>query len=256
MMLLAASHQLFAAVPVPLLTLVGLFLLPNQEEEKAGHRTMNCLGQLGIAGLGLLLAILMPFLWNSPLGAVLLILPAVFVVVIVWSVGQRYPRLTIVMAWLVLCSLFLLAQFVRAGWSMTALSPWWAMVWQIPFYVLPGFAVILAAVLIRMALQPAAGSVAGDDHLKQIVTGRRVLLLALAVLGCLAYLIYMGSVRDQARDGLMGLFLMGPASVTAVAASMVMAVSLKGKARLAGFLFMLFVPALLFGALVLPWYLS
>jgi hypothetical protein len=37
---------------------------------------------------------------------------------------------------------------------------------------------------------------------------------------------------------------------------MVMAATLKGKARLAGFLFMLFVPALLFGALVLPWHLS
>jgi hypothetical protein len=156
MMLLAALHQLFATVPVPLLRLVGLFLLTNQEEEKAGHHTMSRLGQLGVVGLGLLLAILMLLLRNSPLGVGLLILPAVFAMAVVWSVGRRYPRLTVVMAWLVL--------------------------W--------------------------------------------------------------------------GFFLMWPASVTAVAAGMVMAVTLKGKARLAGFLSMLFVPGLHFGALVLPWYHS
>jgi hypothetical protein len=98
MMLLAALHQLFAALPVLLLTLVGLFLLPNQEEEKAGHRTMRCLGQLGVVGLGLLLATLMLLLRNAPLGAGLLILPAVFVTAVVWSVDRRYARLTVVMA--------------------------------------------------------------------------------------------------------------------------------------------------------------
>jgi hypothetical protein len=49
-------------------------------------------------GLGLLLATLMLLLRNAPLGAGLLILPAVFVTAVVWSVDRRYARLTVVMA--------------------------------------------------------------------------------------------------------------------------------------------------------------
>ena len=72
--------------------------------------------------------------------------------------------------------------------------------------------------------------------------------LALLLIGVLAYNIYWTSFWDQTTDGVGGIISAGIASITAIAAGMIMGVRSTGERRWAGGLFTVLFPLVFFGA--------
>jgi hypothetical protein len=182
----------------------------------------------------------------------------VAILVIGWALGRRLPWLAVavcVAGILYFSPIFQLVQtFMRSG----AIPAWLLYPIQLfLFALLPRLMVVMAAVLISYVLTPAA-SQRGEVNRRIPWQTAKIASFALALitLGYMAYSIFWGSVWDQTSDGLFGVMVTIYAGPVATASGMLMGVTLKGKPRLAGFVFMLVVPLLLYQAFNWGWRVS
>ena len=201
----------------------------------------------GVQLLALLLAVGLAGMviryWNTRFDLAYSILPGVLVLVLGWAVGRRFQKTAVFVAVLLLLALFglnTLANVPAGEWS--PLPTWLAILFRIGIVVLPGLLVVIPAVLLTNSLQSRSGKPA-----------LLPMMLALGLLGYLAYSIFWASVWDQTSDGLGGLVLSQPSALVAVGAGMAMAVALSGWRRSAGLLFALLVPLLLYQAFEQGW---
>jgi hypothetical protein len=175
------------------------------------------------------------------------ILPGVLVLALGWAVGRRFQKTAVFAAVLLLLALFGLNALSNAHAGGLPPSPptWLAIPFSIGFVALPGMLVVVAAVLLTNSLQSRDGKPA-----------LLPMMLALGLLGYLAYSIFWASVWDQTSDGLGGLALSQPSALVAVGAGMAMAVALTGWRRSAGMLFALLVPLLIYQSFEQGWRVS
>jgi hypothetical protein len=136
-------------------------------------------------------------------------------------------------------------------------------------YAFPVLVVALPAVLIHRTLKPAVQKniiAADSDHPEAIQPSTparqhglaQILQLGMAafLLGGLIYTIYWSSIWDHTSDGLGGIFLALYGAMTGVGAGMLMSIFSSGWRRLAGLLFLVLVPLLLFQAFNRGWRVS
>lgn len=176
-----------------------------------------------------------------------LILPGAAVLVLGWALGRRFRKTAIFAALLLLLILFALnaSWFAPSGDRQPLLAALLNLL-RTSSFVSPRLAVVLAAVLLTNTLR------APDGRISAVRRGLSI-LLALALLGYLAYSIFWASVWDQTSDGLGGLFLMISSAPVAVAAGMVMTFALNGRRRMVGILFTVLAPLLLYQAFERGW---
>jgi hypothetical protein len=124
------------------------------------------------------------------------------------------------------------------------------------YSIWPGLAVITSAALATASLQkPDAME---DSPLKSPSHRMRLFMLGLAILLplLLAYIALWSSVWDSTNDGLSGLFISRSPALIAMGAGMLMTLALRGKARLAGLVFILVVPFVLYQSFEAGWRVS
>lgn len=134
------------------------------------------------------------------------------------------------------------------------------------YFVFPILVVTLAAALIYRALRPAPPSPAGADQPPGSASAaparwsrlQPILLLAMAfsLLGGLLCALHWAAIWDHTSDGLYGLFLTLAGSLAALGAGFLMTFLLSGWRRLAGVLFLVLTPALLFLTFNRGWQVS
>lgn len=200
-----------------------------------GTQLLALLLALGLAGVVIAY-------WNTWFG--MFILPGVLVLTLGWAAGRRFQKTTVFAAILLLLALFGLNMLFNASAGAPSPPPWLAIPLSIGFVVLPGMLVVIAAVLLTNSLQSRDGKPA-----------LLPILLALGLLGYLAYSIFWASVWDQTSDGLEGV-LLWPAALIAVGAGMAMAVALTRWRRGVGLLFAVLVPLLIYQAFERGWQVS
>jgi hypothetical protein len=129
-------------------------------------------------------------------------------------------------------------------------------VYVLGFNLWPFLAVVLSARLMTTNFKHMSEQ--GDDAVPRRSRLARWFEFGLAfiLLFYLAYTIFWGSVWDHTNDGLFGLMISSLAGLIAIGAGMVMMVTLRGKSRLAGLLFALVVPIMLFQAFNAGWRVS
>jgi hypothetical protein len=225
-------------VVIGVLALIAL----HSKRRAAMSRTAQLLALLLAVGL----AVLVITYRDTGFAMAYSILRGVLVLVVGWAVGRRFPRTAVFMGLLLLLALFgLLNTISSAPADQWSLPPWLAMPFRVGLVALPDLLAVLSAVLLTNSLQSR--------------TGKPLLLpmvLALLLLGCLAYSVFWASVWDQTSDGLGGLALSQPSALVAVGAGMVMAVALSGRRRVAGLLFALLAPLLLYQSFEQGWQVS
>ncbi|MDY7079199.1 MAG: hypothetical protein SXV54_19975 [Chloroflexota bacterium] len=200
--------------------------------------------------LALLLAVglvgMMVSSWNTRFSVAYSVLPGVVVLVLGWAVGRRFQKAAVFVAVLLLLALFGLNTLFNApAGDLSPPPPWLAILFRIGIEALPVLLVVVPAVLLTNSLQSRNGKPA-----------LLPVMLALGLLGYLAYSIFWASVWDQTSDGLGGLALSQPAALVAVGAGMAMAVALTGWRRGVGLLFALLAPLLLYQSFEQGWRVS
>jgi hypothetical protein len=211
-------------------------------------------GRLFIAAGFLLVLGLFWAIWGDPNGYLQLILTAILPLVLIFFLGRRYAGLPVLLG-LGTLVLLLLRPALE---TLFRNPPQWA---AVPIYAIwmlvPVLPVALAASLIvgaARAMTETGGESPGGRNAGATALPR--LLLALALLATYTYTIYWGSVWDQTSDGLTGIFYAMFGSVTAIAAGMVLTFILTGRWRVAGPLYAVLVPGLLFQAFHAGWDVS
>lgn len=219
---------------------------------------MDRKNRIAVVLLGLAMFVLFGLLWNSRLGVAYLILPGAVVLALGWALGTRYGWLALSLSLLSLGIFFLFNQLISnpPDYSTGPPSPVLGFLFSFAFYVVPGVAVVMAGVLMATSLRPA--STGCDDGGANRQGWRRSFQIGLAFILViyLAYTIFWGSAWDQTSDGLFGILVSQQAGVIATGVGMVMVVSLRGMKRLAGILFILVVPALVYQSFDRGWQVS
>jgi hypothetical protein len=183
--------------------------------------------------------------WNMPFELAYRILPGVLVLVLGWAVGRRFQKTAIFVAILLLFALLGLNGLFSAPAGAWSPPPWLAILLRIGIAALPGLLVVVPAVLLTNSLQSRNGK-----------SALLPIMLALGLLGYLAYSIFWASVWDHTSDGLGGVALSQPSALVAVGTGMAMAVALSGWRRGLGLLFALLVPLLLCQSFERGWQVS
>jgi len=208
--------------------------------------------------LGLVIMTLLIGVWMQPYGMLYAIVPGALLLAAVWALVGLSDAFAVALS---LASLAFLALFH----AMPLASPdlqlptWLRLPFAISFYVLPGLAVALAAALISsgLRLRPTLENVnqPGPVSAPWFPIVWRLGLAAL-LLGCLAYTILWASIWDHTSDGLGGIAFSMPAALVAIAAGMLMGLTLEGWRRSAGLAFAVLVALLMFGVFRLGWDVS
>jgi hypothetical protein len=230
------------AVLIPTVIGVLALIVLHGKHLVAMSRGAQLLALLLAAGLaGMVIAY-----WNTRFDMAYSVLPGMLVLVVGWAVGRRFRKVAVFVAILLLFALFGLNMLSNApAGAPSPPPPWLAIPFRIGFGALPGMLVVVAAVLLTNSLQ-------SRDWKSALLPT----LLALGLLGYLAYSIFWASVWDQTSDGLGGLALSQPSALAAVGAGMAMAVALTGWRRGIGLLFALLVPLLLYQSFERGWRVS
>lgn len=203
-----------------------------------GAQLLALLLAVGLAGM-------MVSSWNTRFNIVF-ILPGVLVLVLGWAVGRRFQKTAVFVAFLLLLGLFGLNTLINApAGEPSPPPPWLAIPFRIGIEALLWLIVVVPAVLLTNSLQSRDGKPA-----------LLPIMLALGLLGYLAYSVFWASVWDQTSDGLGGLALSQPAALVAVGAGMAMAVALTGWRRGVGLLFALLAPLLIYQSFEQGWRVS
>jgi hypothetical protein len=245
--------QLIALLPPSIIGLLALILL--NLKQLAG---MSARSRVAVLVMGLAIVVLFSLLWNSRLQLEYLVLPGALVLALGWVLGSRYGWLAMTL------SLLSLGLFFWINWRMShppdytnyQRSAVLEVLSFIVYFVLPGLAVVLSGVLVTKGLQPAHNGAEYVGLTRSRWMQRFTFGIAFLLVIYLAYLIFWGSVWDQTSDGLFGVFFSRQAGMIAVGVGMAMTFTLRGKNRLAGLLFILVVPVLLYQAFETGWRVS
>lgn len=183
--------------------------------------------------------------WDTWFDMAYSVLRGVFVLVLGWAAGRRLQKTAVLVAVLLLLALFGLNALSSAPPGGLSPPPWLLIPLRLGMEALPGMLVVIPAILVTNSLK--------SRHAKPALLP---IVLALGLLGYLAYSVFWASVWDQTSDGLAGLWLSHLSTVVAVGAGMTMAVTLTGWRRLLGLLFALLVPLLIFQSFEQGWRVS
>jgi len=207
---------------------------------------------------GMAMLALFGLLWNSQLAVEYLILPGTLILVLGWALGKRFGWLVAILGLLSLAVFYLFNQLLNhpPDYNNNPPSRVMGLLTLSAFYVIPSLSVVVSALLITTSLQPV--SVQPVDAPVKHPIGKRWIRIGLAILLLfyLSYTIFWGSLWDQTNDGLFGLFLMQPSAIVAVGTGMVMILAVSGKNRLAGLLFILVVPTVIYQSFETGWRVS
>ena len=231
-----------------LLGVLALILLSARTALKGtDRRTRITAGALGLAVL-----ILFALNWSPQFGIEFYILPGMLILALGWALGVRWDWLAIVLSLLCLGMLGLFNYYMSHPPDYTANPPpvFLSILFVIGYNIWPGLAVVMSGVLLTASLRSS------DTH----NPSRRMRLFmagfAIAPPLYLAYVIFWGSVWDATSDGLYGIFLSQQAGIIAIGTGMVMTITLRGKSRLAGILFILIVTVILNQPFEMGWRVS
>ena len=279
-----------AVFPACLITLIGLFTLRGQDDERAGRRFLwfllmtsallllvlfllssvfdNAYGNrafemssllspsiLGVlvfillnlkqlAGLNprgklmayLLMAgsvVLLGLLWNSVLGMVFYTLPGVIALMVSWKFVKRFARSPIVFGLVILVIAILWFPLIQSSGTTPA---WMSVIWFLVIFAIPGVLVALPPLLVTTGLS--------QKGLEQILR----FILATLLLALLAFIIFWEGIWEQTVDLGMGVFIALIAGSAAIVTGMLWTVELRGKFRIAGFLYIILIPTMMYQA--------
>ena len=177
---------------------------------------------------------------------------------VVWNLGRSSRPMAALLVVAALAMLGLCNAITAGALAMPAQPPliptWLSLPAQLLVFSLPGLVAASAAVLLATALKPHPSSEKMSAGSWWPAVWR--LLLAVVLLGYLTYTIVWASIWDRTDDGMTGLFLAMPNSLTAIAAGMAIGATSFGWRRLAGLAFAVVVPLMLFGAFNYGWSIS
>jgi hypothetical protein len=231
-----------SAVLIPAILGVLALIVLHSKHLTAASRGAQLLALLLAVGL----TVMVISYWNTQFSVAYRILPGVLVLVLGWAVGRRFQKTAVFVAILLLLALFGLNTLSNAPAGELSPPPSWLVIlFRIGVEAFPGLLVVIPAVLLTNSLQSRNSKPA-----------LLPIMLALGLLGYLAYSVFWASVWDQTSDGLGGLALSQPSALVAVGAGMAMAVALTGWRRSAGLLFALLVPLLLYQSFEQGWQVS
>jgi len=216
-------------------------------------------GSRAMAGI-LALAMTILFILNRgpQLNMEYLVLLGTLILAIGWALGGQYGWLATTLGLVSLVGLFLNNWLMShpPDYSSRSPSPVLGIVYLLGLNLWPFLAVVLSARLMTTNLKHMSEQ--GGNAVPR--RSRLVRLfgfgLAFILLFYLAYIIFWGSVWDHTNDGLFGIMISSLAGLIAIGAGMVMLVTLRGKSRLAGLLFILIVPIMFFQSFQAGWRVS
>ena len=201
------------------------------------------------------IAILFWLMWNSQLAVGYLIVPGALILAIGWALGKRFGWLTMILSLLSLGVFYLFNQWMNhpPDFNNIQPSPLLTVLSFSAMYVIPGLSVVLPGLLIMAGLQ----SISAQSEPK---SSSRIHWIRIGIAGLLLfsliYNIFWGSVWDQTDDGLSGLMLTYPSAIVAIGVGMVMVLTLSGKSRWGGLLYLIIVPTLIYQTFELGWRVS
>jgi len=229
-------------MPASLGILVLIFLnLKSMHDMGSWKRNGVILMMLGIV-------VLLALLWNSRFSPGFFILPSAFVLVVVWSLGRRFERLPIILGLLAFGAVFLFDRLTYSQASGISWPIWLSIVFAVTVFLTPSLVAILPAILIEKSLQPHSEEeqAASTAHPKSRQTLR--LILAFLLIVYLVYILFWSGVWDQTQDMGIGAFIFPFVGIIAVGTGMVMTVSLHGKSRIVGLVYLILIPLLSYQA--------
>ncbi len=184
-------------------------------------------------------------LQTNPMGIIgPFVLPGVIVLVTGWVIGYRRPWLAILLSLVVLVGLFWAYHDIANTPPQEPTIGLFGFALPVGFYLISALVIGLPAVLITNALYTP------DESSNMKETRSRLVRFVMLGLGLLlpfgaAYVVYWGTIWDGTNDGIFGVIVAQFAMLTAIGAGMLMALTLRGKTRLAGLAFMAGMPLLL-----------
>ncbi len=247
------SFQLSNLLASSLLGLTVLILL-NIKEFKNMSRSARSI----VIILCVIMGVLYGFLLKDPSGIGFLILPGALVIAIGWALGRRFGWLETLLGLLALTALFSFTWLMSHPPSQSDST-----ISQVPgilaifgIYVAPSLSVVVSASLITTAMKSLHAREKIDENISfrwlwVVKVGFAVILIA-----CLAYTIYWGSVWDHTSDGLFGVFAAQLSAPVGIGAGMLMILALRGRYRLAGILFLIAVPIIIYQSFEAGWRVS
>lgn len=188
------------------------------------------------------IAVLMSLLWNSRMEVPSMVLPGTLIFLLIWPLGWRFGWVSEALGLTALGALFFFSQ--TAG-ALVTLPIWVTIPFGVLYFLSPIFLVIVPALFLTRGLQQL--SMDGQDVSKRLSRGRMVFraLLAFVMFAVLTYTAFWGGIWDQTMDMGFGFMFSPFGSIAALVAGLVMTLTLRGKYRLVGLLYILLVPSLL-----------
>lgn len=219
---------------------------------KAGLAGTDRRTRIMVGSLGLAMIILFGLNWNPQFGIEFFILPGALLVTLGWALGRQRNWLAIVLSLMGLGMLGLFNYYVSHPPDYSASPPpfFLRILFLLGYNIWPGLSVVMSGVLLTASLHSL------DTHNPSRRTRLFLAGLAISLPLYLAYVIFWGSVWDHTSDGLYGIFLSQLSGMIAIGTGMIMILTLRGKSRLAGILFMLIVPIMLNQPFVMGWRVS
>ena len=220
--------------------LIGLFVLVllNLKRLKGMHPRARVIATM----LMLAILILLGVLWNSRLQVSIIVLPGVFVLFLIWSLGRRFGWVPEILGLIALGTLLVFSQTMGQGKPVPS---WGSALFGLLFFLGPIFLVVVPALFLTQGLQQASAD--RPDPSQRFSRSRSTLRLLLAFLmfATLTYAAFWAGVWDQTMDLGFGFMFSPFGSFAALVSGLVMSLTLRGKYRIAGLIYMLLVPSLL-----------
>ena len=248
-----ASFQLTNLLTSSLLGLTALILLNIKDLKNMSRRAISFALILGV-----IVGVLYGLLSNNQFGIGFLVLPGALVLAIGWPLKKRFKSLDTILGLLSLALLFLFNWLMShpPNYADSPIPRALGILIFLVYYMIPGLSVVIAASLITTSMQ----SLQTADQSDRDVRSRWIRLgrvgFAVILIVCLANTIFWGSVWDQTSDGLIGGFASQLSAPIGIGAGMLMILALRGKYRLAGILFIITVPILLYQSSEAGWQVS
>ena len=187
--------------------------------------------------------VLLGLLWNTALGMVFYLLPGAFILAVAWKLGRRFARLPAIMGVIVLAIAVLWFPFIQSART----PPVWMSIILLPIILTTlALMVALPPLLVTTGLQQAL--VDGRPYFIKRFEQMTHLVLAALLPTLLVYIVFWEGVWDQTMDFGMGGFVALIAGSTAIVAGMLWVMELRGKFRIAGFLYIILIPIMMYQA--------
>jgi hypothetical protein len=224
--------QLFIPVVIGSLTIIVLSL-------KSAFQAASRL-RLPVILLAAAIVILLILLRNSRLAVGFYIMPGVLILAALWFAGSRSTWFAIAMGILGLCVILLFnwISVIQNQMRSAAIQILFALL----FFLTPVLLAVMPSLLTMEGLRKANVQPRFNKQ------NAPLFIFSLIMLAFLAYAILWGGIWDQTMDMGFGFIAAPIAGYLAIGAAMLMTNKLEAKSRLAGLLYMILVPSLIFQA--------